>query len=421
MLEDVFALVVCVFWIGTFIFEKEKMPFALYMYVALCPYNAVLSSQYSLLDKTIEIMLLITCVHLLIMKRMVLKVNKWFLYFVASVFFSGLMAILRENDINIFISTELRYFTGILLVVILGINVIDTQEKINTIFKLFAGNSFFLAIGCWVENLKNIKAWYYFFNERKGFMLGINHLAIYMAIGIISFVYILYQKYCRNGLKRSDYVIVFIYGIICGSICVLTKSSAILMGVICVVGLYVGFVIGIYENIKLLNILMLVFVATLLGVSLYVASGGYNESSVLQKMVSLLGRGSNVDGSRLTIWGEALRQFKSCYVVGIGPNMFHAEYNGVMYISHNDYLKVLSELGVIGIIAFLGFIIDVLNDIIRYSDKTSCLFWMSIFLMLLTFMLTHNYIMYATFWIICMMQQAQKNISLGEKMYEKVG
>lgn len=414
MLENVFVLVVCLFWSWMYFLEKDKLPFALYMYIALCPYNAIISSSYSIMDKVIEIMLIISFIKLLINKKMVLKVNKWFVLYIICVVISALMTILRENTINIFISTELRYFIGVLLVVILGINVIDTQEKINIIFKTFAVNAFFLSLGSYIENLSNAEVWYYLLNERKIFILTINHLGIYLAIGILSFGYLFLDRYRRCGIKKTDYIVALIYIITCGSICVLTKSSAVLMGTIFCIGLYFCYTIRFLSNIEILKILMMILVFALIVVSLFTASGGYSDSVILQKLVSLLGRGSG-DESRLTIWGEALRQFNSNFIIGIGPNMFSAEYNGTTYISHNDYLKVIAETGTLGIITFVGFIFNVINNIILYNEKKERFMLLSVISVMLIFMLTHNYIMYSMFWIICIIPQVKKNIKQGEK------
>jgi O-antigen ligase len=71
----------------------------------------------------------------------------------------------------------------------------------------------------------------------------------------------------------------------------------------------------------------------------------------------------NVD-SRVRYWSVAVEQFASSPLVGVGPGNYEARYTeyqypvaGVVNTTHNAYLNVLAELGIVGTSMFVGFLI----------------------------------------------------------------
>jgi O-antigen ligase len=108
------------------------------------------------------------------------------------------------------------------------------------------------------------------------------------------------------------------------------------------------------------GLVAVVVIASLAGVG-YLAQGDRVDESVRRKSVVAQ---ENVD-SRVDAWGVALDQFGSAPITGVGPGQFEVRYTdfapppagtGIVITTHNAYLNVLAELGLPGLLAFLGYL-----------------------------------------------------------------
>ena len=66
-----------------------------------------------------------------------------------------------------------------------------------------------------------------------------------------------------------------------------------------------------------------------------------------------ISRSSDVTSGRLAIFHAATSQFMTAPILGIGFRNFYYWYNGVPLSSHNFYLQVLCELGIVGFVLLL--------------------------------------------------------------------
>lgn len=137
---------------------------------------------------------------------------------------------------------------------------------------------------------------------------------------------------------------------------------------------YLGFIIGsivlcIFASWKVLFVLL---------------GAGIPSMLIPQIRTRLLQLGSSSETiSRIKIWKTALMMIKEHPLLGVGNGNFVSYYDAYTakykdlyiwehfrYPSHNSYLKVESELGIVGIISFLGILILGLRKIFRFIKTT---------------------------------------------------
>lgn len=84
----------------------------------------------------------------------------------------------------------------------------------------------------------------------------------------------------------------------------------------------------------------------------------------------LMSVGSLADSSsfyRISIWTGTLRMLRDCWIVGVGPGAFsliYPQYSlnaAIAYHSHNLYLQILCDSGILGIVSFLGLVLSPLR------------------------------------------------------------
>ncbi len=74
-------------------------------------------------------------------------------------------------------------------------------------------------------------------------------------------------------------------------------------------------------------------------------------------------------------WNAAFDQWRSSPIVGVGPDrtlFFHAPDGNYAHFSHNEYLQILADGGVIGEILLVGIGVCVVRAIRREDIATSC-------------------------------------------------
>ena len=127
------------------------------------------------------------------------------------------------------------------------------------------------------------------------------------------------------------------------------------------------------EGIKRISIIIII---ALIIVQLIIFSAPYLQKNFNNKKLSNIlirseGFISSSIGGRLSFWKTALDLFKNKPMYGYGLGSYHLASNlnydgGVWYarFAHNNYLQILSELGLMGLILFLGFLFFIARKIV---------------------------------------------------------
>lgn len=397
-MKGLFEQKVLYFSLGIFLLcyfrKKNRLPLSIYFYAALIPYNALIRNAFPLLDHILEILILLEAVKTVLKKRFVIAVDWYFLLYFGSMVLSIYLLLFRNGGVrDLIYNSEIRFMLGMLIISILIRNNLKEREEYIQVLRIFSVNAFILAAAGLINSWAQGYGWWQY---RTNFILGINHYAIYLLIGIIIHIYLFWMDYKSKRHKILFLSKELIYTGVTGLACITTKSAAILM-----IAVFILLTLFVYRlrYFKLLKCswYILFFCALIsMGMSIF---GNYNELLFFRQVLGLFGRG-DTDLSRLQIWGEAWRSFQSYPIAGIGPDQFRAYVNGYNFISHNDFLKVLAETGAIGIFTFSLYLCDIWKRCFKFERHRDVLFLSSIFAAMLIFMLTHNYTIYAVFWII---------------------
>jgi O-antigen ligase len=103
------------------------------------------------------------------------------------------------------------------------------------------------------------------------------------------------------------------------------------------------------------------------------------------------------DSSRFFIWKETFKHFLKSPIMGTPYNTFRVLWNTELLVTHNDFLRILVELGLFGLTVFVLWIFQQLRLIYRFERNLlfslSSLLWAT-----LIFSLSHNNINNLLFW-----------------------
>lgn len=185
-----------------------------------------------------------------------------------------------------------------------------------------------------------------------------NSLAAFMVIAIFPIIMmIIYEK---NKLKKSLYVV---FTLIIFFNIVFAYSR----------GAYVGVGVGLFCLVLFYSLKMLVVVVP-------VVLFAFFNSKIRERILNITSSSQN--NLRIKVWKTALKMVKDHPVFGVGNGNFterydeyvkrypYLEYGYSHFPAHNSYLKVFSELGIIGIVNFISIIILAIIRVKKFISMT---------------------------------------------------
>lgn len=264
-----------------------------------------------------------------------------------------LISFFYSTDKHISLDESLRFLTNILLYFIVKYEVKDDNWKkqlINSfMLSLFAVNIFGLiqiktGIGLPHEFYRNSR-------ERISAAFGNpNSFGAFLILGIFPVIIFLIKE--KQILKKTFYIALFLMSMI--NIYYTSSRNAVL-----------AFIIGCIVLIILFNwkfSFAFIFAALLILVkfkSLF--------NNILKKAAN-----SALDESRIKLWKTALQMIKNHPILGVGNGNYVSLYNSYIkkypkleyadyrnFPCHNSYLKIESELGIVGGISFASLLISI--------------------------------------------------------------
>lgn len=181
--------------------------------------------------------------------------------------------------------------------------------------------------------------------------------------------------YEKRKLKKSLYLLTFL--IITVNI-VLTFSRNV----------YLGFALGML-------VLIVIYSKKLLAAFIPLIAAALAVPQIRRRLSEICS--SSLDISRIKLWKTALLMFKDHPLLGVGNGNYLANYNGYIkkypslyyeysdHPTHNSYLKVLSELGIFGIVIFAAMLLFIVINLYKFikdcEDKYFRYFYTGFFLL----------------------------------------
>jgi O-antigen ligase len=308
-----------------------------------------------------------------------------------SIFMMILLAIMLAStgyalDKKLALTESARFITYIFIYFIIKYE-LNSKKKINILIKCYIVTSFIL---CFIGIVQ------YF----TGFALEGQFLTIYEAGENVKIAATLY-----NPNAYGAYLILIIFPVIMLGVYEKNRYKKIIY--ILLSSLILTNILMTYSrNAELGFGLGLLVLTVIYSYKLIFALGGFGFlicfiPSVFQRIKSITNMSGNV--IRIKLWKTALMMIKEHPILGVGNGNYVTRYNEYIFKykdlryysyrnfpSHNSYLKVQSELGIIGIVSFLGVVITSLFRIRKlYStteDKFHRAFYMGVMASMIAFL-----------------------------------
>lgn len=279
--------------------------------------------------------------------------------------------------------------TNILYIFLLTFSFYNTSlmRDSNIIGEILIKNSVILSLLAIIEFL--------IFNTRVSVTLyNPNYLGIYIVFG---FVILVFYK-IKFRLLLALVILIAI---------LLTESDSIIVGLIFPIAILLIYKLKLKSMFKILlpTTLFLFYLGIIFALSQSIlANKSYFD--FLAEIVLL-----KSDSLRFDIWRIAVDMFWDNPILGIGYNQFQTHIINIApqypmvsirkegFVTHNDFIRILAELGLIGISAFIIYIfksIDLANKGLNINLRMTII---SLILILLFFSYTHNNINSFLFWV----------------------
>lgn len=324
----------------------------------------------------------------------------------------------RENFINGIVS----FFTeklSILLVILLGIMLVSTIYAVDKKIALSESARFITYIFMYFI----IK---YEFNSKKQINILLNCYIfisfILSSIGIVQHFtgFALAEKFIKTnafgtGIKIAStffnpnaygaYLILIIFPLIMLSIYEKNKNKKLIylfLSILLITNLLMTF----SRNALLGFGLGVLVLGLIYSIKLIFALGGFSIlmffiPSVSQRVIDITSLSQNE--SRIKLWKTAIMMIREHPIIGVGNGNFVTRYNEYVikykelkyqsyqnYPAHNSYLKVQSELGIIGIVSFFGVVAITLFRVKKLytttTDKFHKPFYMGVMASMIAFL-----------------------------------
>jgi putative inorganic carbon (HCO3(-)) transporter len=321
-----------------------------------------------------------------------------------------------------FIKGIVNFFTeklSILLVILLGIMLVSTIYAVDKKIALSESARFITYIFMYFI----IK---YEFNSKKQINILLNcYIFISFILGSIGIVqhftgFALAEKFIKTnafgtGLKIAStffnpnaygaYLILIIFPVIMLSIYEKNKNKKLMYFFLSML-LITNLLMTFSRNALLGFGLGVLVLGLIYSIKLIFALGGFSIlmffiPSVSQRVIDITSLSQNE--SRIKLWKTAIMMIREHPIIGVGNGNFVTRYNEYVikykelkyqsyqnYPAHNSYLKVQSELGIIGIVSFLGVVAITLFRVKKLytttTDKFHKPFYMGVMASMIAFL-----------------------------------
>ncbi len=344
-----------------------KISFPIYIYMAMFPYK--MDSLFSFQDILLKCALLYGLITLFISKVRC-KLNPYEITFFCVAMVSSILNARSDNRSNMSLNTVNLMF--VLVFSFYAYNVILTSLHLRQIMKLFVINSWILSFCVVVERYAtgNVRPEVTFGNP--------NYYALYAYISILFYLYIF-------PISRIN---TFMYITTVGYSIYLTQSNTI--SLIVLVSAFYWF--ALYFRRRFLT---RIYGASLLIIGIYYVYSVASAETINSALIQSFAKGEGF--SRMSIWSGAWKVILDNLVYGVGYGNLLVQYGNTLYVTHNDYLRILGECGIPGFAVILIYLSQQYNRIVNYSHNSSLSIGL-MFVAMVVFSLTHNNMNSFIFW-----------------------
>lgn len=368
-------IVLNIFFIKYFFIKGDKLSFPAYFYFCYIFHKEILEVFWPPIDYIMQFLILVGVFKLIFTRKLTnIKFSKLQVLFIIIVILNGFIYNIDQVIYNPWWKQGLLNLIFNIIAISYYINEITNYSKLNTLFKVATFNGIVMFIYALIDRV--------IFNvDRVGQAYNCNFFAQNVAISLVIYFYFQQKKI---SIKSVLYYIMMLISIF------LSGSKSVVLSLI-IIG--VIFFIGRIKSKKvyLLSFIGIILVATFyMGIT--VTNGSYDQG-LLKYVVK------KEDTSRIDLWKYTYDVFINNPWKGTGYNCFRAMWYERQMVTHNDYLRIMVELGVFGIIVFMMYIVCQFKKILKLTNG-KLVFLYSAMILALNFSLTHNYVAKFMFWFL---------------------
>lgn len=276
--------------------------------------------------------------------------------FMMLLFIVMIISISYSPNKSIAISESIRFLTYIITYFIIKYE-IKTDILVNRILNSYVIATFLISVFGIVQYFTKIGLDKKFIYDTSKYSVALritstldnsNTLGAYLIIAV--FPLIMISIYEKNIVKKSMYIITTLLSIIT---IVLTFSR----------NAWLAFLLGIFILIVVYNWRFILFLIFGLGLSMFIPQ--IRSRAMDFRLV--------LKDPRVNLWKLAIKMIKEHPLLGVGNGNYYDQYAEYIkkypklqynsythFLTHNSFLKVGSELGLIGIVPFIGFLVSIL-------------------------------------------------------------
>lgn len=359
--------------------DGEKIGFPIYIYFAMFPHKLRALSFFSADDTILKIILLVDIFLILASARKSVKYNLYEIIFFVAVLIADFIA-WGKNPY--FFGSDLA-ITGIINIAFLFVfsfgfrNRVVDRSGMTVIFNVLMINGALLSFGALVEH-------YGLSIKRAELGMGNpNYLAFYLSVAFCLFFY---------RMRRWS-IITMLYGalLVVGVLCTGSYSILLCFPIFVLLKLFYR-ILSNKKTPALSKGISFGLLLTALAIIVMASSEKMLSIPVIKSVLD------DKDTSRLYVWQEAIEDVKSNFFNGVGYNYWRSRY-GVGYVTHNDFLRILVETGIVGFGALLIYWWNITSKICKSKVRNQPMY-MSLLLVLVIFSCFHNNINSLLFWIV---------------------
>jgi len=400
-----FFLFVAIIFLLTFaLMNKPFVLLILLILTSLLPisYHSPFIADLFIFDYLIPVMLLIlffqTCLKKKISVNHLSRVEASFLLLLAVAACSIFANLGKVEEFgSIYLKTEI---SGLLILVFIAAvflfvsRVVDTEKKVKSIVNLFIFLSFIVGIS----------GLYTFFQKGVGITHGfVSLIGNYMDTSNLMFPVFnlsLSSLLLMKMGRARKWILIFLFGI---TLILLLQTMRRSFWAMALISILVILIFSKGPKLRIKNKFMkpritkigikkvgfVLLSVICLGIILFNLASSYKLDAYLKSFISLdIGKGY----SRLVIWKQSIDLFKKNSIIGsgIGSEIFFGVEESALKIirssgeehsvatSHNQYLTIAIEMGIIGLILFLYFCYKLLRTTYQTYKSTNSLFFKSV-------------------------------------------
>jgi O-antigen ligase len=359
---------------------KPAMPSIVFVYLLLAPYRAWMSEVTPITDTAVDLLLLTYFLKYALKRKLFLFKHHlyWLVMFLIAVV---CYAVSNSNILLLFQTKEVRFHIGIALLLTLMWNQARNKTAIKQILEIYVWNASLLAV---LDLLTYLVI-------RQDIICNTlsnkNFVSAYLMIGVNALSYF-YETEKKNNLLF--FLVVILLDILA------MRSTAVILALL-VAGVF--YIVRKFGMARVSTYWLLIIGGIIIGViSVYIV---VSSQAMKNSIIAFVQKSrDSEDYTRLLIWREAVDTFKKNFLFGIGPDKFRDTVTGYNFPTHNDYLKILAETGIIGMTGFCVFVFGSIKKTLRISDEMIVSYLMSVCVGMCIFILFHGYINYVTFWVV---------------------